>query len=328
MTESVVVHQLSKTYGRARSTRRGGSGLVRAVDGISLTVHPGEIYGFLGPNGAGKTTTLRMLLGLIRPSSGTVSVLGETPGSSAALSRVGALIEGPAFYPYLSGRGNLTVLARYGGWSPASVDRALDLVSLRDRAGDRFSTYSLGMKQRLGVASALLKNPELVVLDEPTNGLDPAGMRDMRRLVRQLGAEGRTVLLSSHLMAEVQQICDRVAVIDRGRIIAESTVEELRGQGELVVSASPSDRARQLLEARPEVRAVRMTDGSLRVQVEDRHTAELARCLVEAGFAVTELRREERQLEDVFMEMTEHRDEMPAPAGETANAREAEVHHV
>jgi ABC-2 type transport system ATP-binding protein len=185
------------------------------------------------------------------------------------------------------------------------------------------------MKQRLGVAAALLKDPELVVLDEPTNGLDPAGMRDMRRLVRRLGSEGRTVLLSSHLMAEVQQICDRVAVIDRGRIIAESTVEELRGQGELVIAATPSDRARQLLEARLEVRAVRVTEGSLRVQVDGRHTAELARCLVAAGIAVTELRRDERQLEDVFMEMTGHSDEGSTdPDVEPSSERETEVHHV
>ena len=185
------------------------------------------------------------------------------------------------------------------------------------------------MKQRLGVASALLKDPELVVLDEPTNGLDPAGMRDMRRLVRRLGAEGRTILLSSHLMAEVQQICDRVAVIDRGRILAENTVEELRGQGELVVVATPSDRARQLLESRPEVRAVRVTEGSLRVQVDSRHTAELARCLVGAGLAVTELRRDERQLEDVFMEMTEHAETTSNRSEtDTVSDREIEVHHV
>ena len=168
-------------------TKRYGNGVV-AVDGISLTVRPGEIYGFLGPNGAGKTTTLRMLLGLVAPTEGRASVLGHDPGDPRALSRIGALVEGPAFYPYLSGRDNLRVVARYAGVPESQVPGALRTVDLADRGGDKFATYSLGMKQRLGVAAALIKDPELVVLDEPTNGLDPAGMRDMRRLVRELGA--------------------------------------------------------------------------------------------------------------------------------------------
>ena len=286
-------------------TKRYGNG-VTAVDGIDLTVRRGEVYGFLGPNGAGKTTTLRMLLGLVAPTAGTVVVLGRGPGDPAALARIGALIEGPAFYPYLSGSDNLRVVARYAGVPAAKVPAALQTVDLEDRGGDRFSSYSLGMKQRLGVAAALLKDPELVVLDEPTNGLDPAGMRDMRRLVRELGASGRTVLLSSHLLGEVQQICDRVAVIDRGRVLAESTVDELRGGGELVLAAFPSDLARDQLEAMPEVERVRSHDGMLRVRVDDRHTAAVNRTLVSAGVAVTELRRDERQLEDVFLEMTDH----------------------
>jgi ABC-2 type transport system ATP-binding protein len=282
---------------------------VVAVDGIDLTVRPGEVYGFLGPNGAGKTTTLRMLLGLIRPTAGTVSVLGRGPGDPSALARIGALIEGPAFYPYLSGSDNLRVVARYAGVPASQVPAALRTVDLDDRGGDKFSAYSLGMKQRLGVAAALLKDPDLVVLDEPTNGLDPAGMRDMRRLVRELGASGRTVLLSSHLLGEVQQVCDRVAVIDRGRVLAESTVDELRGGGELVLTAFPSDVARVQLEAMPEVERVRSHDGMLRVRVDDRHTAAINRTLVSAGVAVTELRRDERQLEDVFLEMTDHHKE-------------------
>jgi ABC-2 type transport system ATP-binding protein len=162
------------------------------------------------------------------------------------------------------------------------------------------------MKQRLGVAAALLKDPELVILDEPTNGLDPAGMRDMRRLVRALGAGGRTVLLSSHLLGEVQQICDRVGVIDRGRMVAESTVEELRGGTELIVAAAPSDLARSELESMREVESVRTFEGALRVRTDDRHTALINRTLVNAGVAVTELRRDERQLEDVFLAMTSH----------------------
>ncbi len=299
MTDAVALRSVSKTYGRT----------VRAVESVSLTVGSGEVFGFLGPNGAGKTTTLRMLLGLVRPSAGSISVLGCPPGSSTALAKVGSLVEGPGFYPYLSGRDNLRVLASYGGLPPGSVGEALRLVSLSDRAADGYSTYSLGMKQRLGVAAALLKDPELVVLDEPTNGLDPAGMRDMRDLIRQLGADGRTVLLSSHLMAEVQQICDRVAVIDRGRLLAQSTVEELRGHGELVVVATPPDVARSILEARPDVRGVRARGSELRVQADVRGTADITRSLVEAGLAVTEIRRDERQLEDVFMEMTGSTDE-------------------
>jgi ABC-2 type transport system ATP-binding protein len=189
-------------------------------------------------------------------------------------------------------------------WS--RIDEVLRSVDLADRAGDKFAAYSLGMKQRLGVAAALLKDPELVILDEPTNGLDPAGMRDMRALLRRLGADGRTVLLSSHLLGEVQQICDRVGVIDRGRMVAESTVEQLRGGTELIVHATPSDLARTSLEALAEVEGVRSFEGALRVRADDRHTALINRTLVAAGVAVTELRRDERQLEDVFLDMTDH----------------------
>ena len=221
-------------------TKRYRSGVL-AVDDVDLAVHRGEVYGFLGPNGAGKTTTVRMLLGLIRPTAGTVSVLGEPPGAPGGLCRLGALVESPGFYPYLSGRDNLRALARRAGVGRSGVEAALDAVGLTGRAGDRFATYSLGMKQRLGVASALLGDPELLVLDEPTNGLDPAGMADMRSLVCRLGDEGRAVLLSSHLLGEVQQVCDRVGIISGGRLIAESTVAELRGKASLVVTAQPLD---------------------------------------------------------------------------------------
>jgi ABC-2 type transport system ATP-binding protein len=292
----VEVRGLTKRYGDR----------ITAVDSIDLSVHRGEVYGFLGPNGAGKTTTLRMLLGLVAPSAGSVSVLGAAPGDPGVLARVGSLVEGPAFYPYLSGRDNLRVVARYAGVPAARIDASLQAVELADRGGDAYTTYSLGMKQRLGVAAALLKDPELVILDEPTNGLDPAGMRDMRRLVRNLGTEGRTVLLSSHLLGEVQQICDRVGVIDRGRMVAESTVDELRGGTELIVAAAPSDIARAQLESMREVESVRVHGGELRVRADVRHTALINRTLVAAGVAVTELRRDERQLEDVFLDMTDH----------------------
>jgi len=295
---------------RATGLTKRYPGGVLAVDGVDLAVQRGEVYGFLGPNGAGKTTMMRMLLGLIRPTSGTVDLLGEPPGSPAGLARVGALIESSGFYPYLSGLDNLRILARYGGVPRGRIDAVLDAVDLTDRAGDRFATYSLGMKQRLGVASALLGDPELLVLDEPTNGLDPAGMADMRALVRRLGAEGRAVLLSSHLLGEVQQICDRVGVISGGRLIAESTVAELRGQAALVIAAAPLDvaarRAVQLLGAD----RVQVVGAELRLTAGEAEAAEINRELVAAGVEVSELRRAERSLEEVFLEMTSPKDSL------------------
>ncbi|MGH3471618.1 MAG: ABC transporter ATP-binding protein [Nocardioidaceae bacterium] len=303
MSAVVEVRQLTKVYGG----RRGHE--VKAVDSINMTVDRGEVYGFLGPNGAGKTTTIRMVLGLVNATAGQVRVLGRRPGSREALEETGSLIEGPAFYPYLSGQNNLRVVARYAGLSERQIPAALDLVDLAERSRDRYSTYSLGMKQRLGVAAALLKDPRLIVLDEPTNGLDPAGMRDMRAIIGRLGAEGRTVLLSSHLMGEVQQVCDRVAVIDHGRILVETTVAELTDFGELVVAATPSDLARTTLLGMAEVESVQARDGRLHVRIDSQHTAEVARRLVEAGVALSELRRDERQLEDAFFEMTDKKQE-------------------
>jgi len=295
MTAATVVEarDLTKTYGK-----------VDAVDQISLSVRRGEVYGFLGPNGAGKTTTLRMLLGLIRPTSGTVTVLGRPPGDSTALAHTGSMVEAPAFYPYLSGRNNLAVMARYAGVGVDRVDTALETVDLAGRGTDRFSTYSLGMKQRLGVAAALVKEPDLVVLDEPTNGLDPAGMRDMRALVRRLGESGRTVILSSHLMGEVQQVCDRVGVISSGRMVAESSVEELRGERELVIRATPTDLVSATLSRLEWVDSFRVDADGSRVRTDERHTGAVVRALVDAGADVREVRRDDRQLEDVFFEIT------------------------
>jgi ABC-2 type transport system ATP-binding protein len=287
----VETHELTKRYGQ-----------LVAVDKVSLTVRPGEVYGFLGPNGAGKTTTLRMLLGLVRPSAGTVRLFGRDVGQS--LADVGALIEGPAFYPYLSGRENLRVLARYAGCPAGRVEIVLDLVDLTDRARDRYGTYSLGMKQRLGVAAALLKDPKLLILDEPTNGLDPAGMADMRRLIRRLGAAGKTVLLSSHMLGEVQQICDRVGVVSGGRLIAESTVAELRGGARLRVVADPLDQAVARARALLGEDRVRVEDGALALDVEAGKAAWLNAELVSAGIDVSELGVRERDLEDVFLELT------------------------
>ncbi len=246
----VRTHELTKRYGDRL-----------AADAVSLTVRRGEVYGFLGPNGAGKTTTLRMILGLVRPTSGSAMVLGRRAGTAEVTARVGALVEGPGFYPYLSGRDNLRVMARYRDLPEKSVDEALERVDLGSRGEDRFKSYSLGMKQRLGVASALMGDPDLVVLDEPTNGLDPAGMVDMRRLIVELARGGQTVLLSSHLLDEVQEICDRVGVIDHGVLLEESTVSDLRGGASLAVHGEPVDRAVAIAWGSPAMTACTWTAG-------------------------------------------------------------------
>ena len=301
-----VTEHLIETH---RLTKRYGDRL--AVDGIDLRVRRGEVYGFLGPNGAGKTTTLRMLLGLARATSGTARVLGAAPGQPAALARIGMLVEAPGFYPYLSGRDNLRVVARYAGAPARRVDAVLDQVQLATRATDRFGTYSLGMKQRLGMAAALLKEPELLVLDEPTNGLDPAGMADVRSLIRGLREQGHTVLLSSHLLGEVQQLCDRVGVIFHGRLLREGTVEELRGGGSIVVRAEPLADAADIVGRLLNSAAVQVRDNALYLDASAERAAQINRRLVEAGVEVHELRWSEPTLEAVFLDLTNEREETP-----------------
>jgi ABC-type multidrug transport system ATPase subunit len=283
--------------------KRYGDAIV-AVDALDLSVRRGEVYGFLGPNGAGKTTTLRMLLGLVRPTAGTAVVLGAPPGEPRALARIGSLVEAPAFYPYLSGRDNLRVLAGHADVPERRVDAVLDEVGLLSRAGDRSATYSLGMKQRLGVAAALLKDPELLILDEPSNGLDPAGMAEMRRLIRSLGSGRRTVVLSSHLMGEVEQVSDRVGVIRGGALVAEGTVEQLRGNARLLVRAEPLGAASDVVAALPGVGHVANGAGRLEVTVDPARAADINRALVHAGIAVSELTVDRASLEDVFLELT------------------------
>jgi ABC-type multidrug transport system ATPase subunit len=283
-------------------TKRYGS--ITAVNDLGLTIRRGEVYGFLGPNGAGKTTTLRMLLGLIRPTSGTARVLGEKPGDPEGLARLGALVESPAFYPYLSGKDNLRVMARYADVPWWRVDEVLMEVELQGRARDKFRKYSLGMKQRLGVAAALLKDPDLLILDEPTNGLDPEGMADMRALIRALGSDERTVLLSSHLLGEVEQICDRVGVVRKGKLVAEGTVSELRGGGGLLVRARPLEEASYITARLAGVEEARVVDGALRLTVDPKRAAEINAKLVSAGIEVSELRPTKQSLEEVFLELT------------------------
>jgi ABC-type multidrug transport system ATPase subunit len=289
----VQTHELTKRYGDRL-----------AADGVSMTVRRGEVYGFLGPNGAGKTTTLRMILGLIRPTSGSAQVLGSPAGTAGVTARIGALIEGPGFYPYLSGRDNLRVMARYRGLPEAVSDEALARVDLADRGEDKFKSYSLGMKQRLGVASALMGEPDVIVLDEPTNGLDPAGMQDMRRLIVELARGGQTVLLSSHLLDEVQEICDRVGVINNGVLLKESTVSELRGGASLAVRGVPVDRAVAIAMAMAGDDGVHLDGDRMLVDLTPDRAPELVRELVAGGVQVHEVGSVERTLEEVFFEMT------------------------
>jgi len=296
-------------------------GEIVAVDHVDLTVQAGDVYGYLGPNGAGKTTSLRMMLGLIVPTEGSVRLFGRDPQAGvAALEGVAGFVEAPRFYPYLTGRRNLELLAAFDGGDAAErLPEALETVELTARAKDKVGGYSHGMRQRLGIAAALLRDPKLLLLDEPATGLDPAGMRDMRALIRRLGDEGHTVILSSHMLGEVQQVCDRVGVISYGRMILESTVEELRGESELVLRASPYDVVRATLDDLGYVQVVSAADGELRLRVEEHLTGDVTRALVLAGVEVREVRRADRQLEDVFFEIT---------TNEASNEAAKEASHV
>ncbi len=284
-------------------TKRYGSGVL-AVDSVDMSVRRGEVYGFLGPNGAGKTTTLRMLVGLIKPTSGTAVVAGHQPGEPAGLARIGSLIESPGFYPYLSGRENLRVVADLASVDQKRVDEVLDIVELASRAGRKFGTYSTGMKQRLGVAAALLKDPDLLILDEPTNGLDPQGMAEMRKLIKDIGQGDRTVLLSSHLLGEVEQICDRVGVISNGHLVKQSTVQELLGEEGVLVRAHPIDQAQELLTKMFGPAAISRQDGAIRLKTKPQNSLEINRRLTAVGIGVSELRPFERSLEEVFFQLT------------------------
>ena len=285
-------------------TKRYATGIV-AVDTLDLNVYRGEVYGFLGPNGAGKTTTLRMLLGLIRPTAGSAKVAGAAPGSPESLIKIGAIVETPAFYPYMTGYDNLRLLARYCGVDRSRVDATLAEVDLTPRAHHKFSTYSLGMKQRLGIAAALLKEPQLLILDEPTNGLDPQGMADVRNLIIELGKGARTVLISSHLLGEVEQMCTRVGVIRKGKIVAEGTVNQLRGAATLTVRGTPEETAKAVLvEETGADKVTALGDATFSLAIDLQRTAQINQRLVQAGVAVTELHADERSLEDVFMELT------------------------
>ena len=299
-----------------------------AVDNVDLTVEAGDVFGYLGPNGAGKTTSLRMMLGLIRPTAGSVRVFGRDPQVSvSALEGVAGFVEAPSFYPYLNGRTNLELCAALDGGSAASkIDEVLEIVELSHRAKDRVGGYSHGMRQRLGIAAALLRQPRLLLLDEPTTGLDPAGMRDMRRLIRDLAAQGITVLLSSHLLVEVEDVCNRVAIVRRGRVAYEGSLAELRAQaGSSYRLRTTNDAwARQVCAAQAGIDEVEdATDGGLTFHAtSETAVGELSLALGESGALLLELSPRHATLEDLFFKLTEEDSvgpaEIPEAVGEAA----------
>ncbi len=280
-----------------------------AVNNLNLDVTRGEIFGFLGPNGAGKTTTIRMLLNLMKPTSGEIELFGQQLHRYAPrlLSRVGALIEQPAFQSYLTGYDNLVAVGGYTGGVPAQrVKEVLEIVGLAERGRDRYSTYSLGMRQRLGVGAALLTDPELIILDEPGNGLDPAGIVEMRELIRRLGALHKTVFLSSHILAEIRQVCTRIGIIRQGRMIAVGAVDDLLNTTSRweVETSNPAE-VRQLIEKIPIVRAVTIEQGRVLIDAPDLRGRDLIYYLARNGQWPESVHRQANDLESIFLEITE-----------------------
>ena len=285
-----------------------------AVDDVDLTVEPGDVFGYLGPNGAGKTTSLRMMLGLIRPTAGTVRLFGRDPQESvAALEGIAGFVEAPSFYPYLNGRTNLELLAALDGdGARGRIEEALEIVGLSDRAKDRVGGYSHGMRQRLGLAAALLRRPKLLLLDEPATGLDPGGMRDMRNLIRDLSGQGITVLLSSHLLAEVEELCNRVAIVQRGHVAYQGSLAELRRQAgaSYRLRTTDDERARQVADAQGGIEEVEGAPGgglTFRAS-EESAVAGLSLALAESGALALELSPRHATLEDLFFQLTEGKD--------------------
>ena len=277
------------------------------IKGISFDLHKGEVFGFLGLNGAGKTTTIRMLVGLIKPTSGSVSVCGFDlkKDFSKAMESLGCIVENPELYPYLSGWDNLAHFARMlEGVSKKRISEVTELVGLTERIHDRVKTYSLGMRQRLGIAQALLGNPSVLILDEPTNGLDPAGIREMREFIRFLAEkEGLSVLVSSHLLSEIQLLCDRVAIISKGRVIKTDTVSVLLGNRERMIwKLDPLDLGKKILGGMTPIEA--KEDGAILTEYSPEKAADWNRKLVEAGVRVMEMNRKLPVLEDLFLELT------------------------
>ena len=283
---------------------------VLAVDHVDLNVQAGDVYGFLGPNGAGKTTTLRMALGLIVPSEGTVELFGRDPlhDGARALEGVAGFVEAPRFYPYMSARKNLEMLAALdGAGARTRIGEVLEVVELSPRAEHRVGGYSHGMRQRLGIAAALLRRPRLLILDEPATGLDPAGMRDMRLLIRRLADEGITVLLSSHQLPEVQELCDRVAIVESGRVVYEGALADLRRQGGAGYRLRTTDDVRALEISRRQAGVEHAASGEhgLVFQAEEHDVGALSLALGQAGIGILALHPELATLEDLFFRLTE-----------------------
>ena len=299
----------------AQGLRKTYGGSV-AVAGLDLEVPEGGVFGFLGPNGSGKTTTIRMLLGLISATAGRASVMGVAPGPNLhrVMPRIGAIVESPALFPAFSGRRNLELLGRIQGIGPKAADAVLARVGLAERADDRVSKYSLGMKQRLALAAALLKDPALLILDEPANGLDPQGMKDLRDLVTSLGAEGRTVFVSSHLLSEIQLMCDRVAIVQGGVRVTQGTVEEVLALGRptgLLVRVADPIRASEVLGAAGIVATVTGEADQLRVDLPHDAGARVTEVLATNGVFLRELVADEVDLETVFLELTKRGPQIP-----------------
>jgi len=311
MTETKTVAQTPKQPGDVilrtiGLTKRFGA--LTAVKDLNLELRRGEVFGFLGPNGAGKSTTVGMILGLVAPTAGSIELFGQKIDGNRwpALRRIGAVIEEPAFYPYLSGWDNLEALARaIGGIPRKKIPEVLERVNLLDRARDRYSHYSLGMKQRLGIASTLLRDPELIILDEPTSGLDPAGTKEVRDLIPRLAHESRAVFLCSHLLHEVELVCDRVAIIKQGVMLVSSPVQELLTQGQaLQIKVDDPAQAISILKALPWIKSVRSEDGYLIVDAPKESAARVNRTLAEKGIYASELLSRNASLESVFLQLT------------------------
>jgi ABC-2 type transport system ATP-binding protein len=302
-TNTIEVRNLRMLYGR-------GSNRKAAVDGLDLTVgEQGTVHGFLGPNGSGKTTTIRCILGLIRPTEGTIRVLGAdaTTELSSVIQRVGAIVEGPKLFPNFSGRKNLQLLARAGGIERTRVDATLEIVGLASRGNDPFKTYSLGMKQRLAIAAALLKDPDLLILDEPANGLDPAGIAEIRTLIRTFADEGKAVLVSSHQLAEIEQVCDQVTVIANGTLVQAGELEAVRstvGESEVILTVEQVGPALAALSAAGISAGPGRVPDELIVSVEPSQTTAVSQALGQAGIWLSGLRVEQTSLESAFLTMT------------------------
>lgn len=298
-TEVIKTRGLTKRFGSA------SSGII-AVDNLDIEVHRGEVFGFLGPNASGKTTTIGMLLGLIAPTSGTIELFGEDTEHNLTklLKRTSAVLESSAFYPHLSGYDNLLIFARtIGGIEKCRIDEVLETVGLKKRAASKVRTYSLGMRQRLSVATALLNDPELIIMDEPANGLDPSGIIEFRELTRSLGEQGKTVFISSHLLHEIEQVCDHVAIINRGKFLAQGSVDELLHRGKMLqISVPDPDSASNLLMNLDWVKTIETDDSHVFVEIPAEKAAEVNRILVTGGVAVSEIKMSENSLEDFFLD--------------------------